>query len=497
MSSNLTACQTKELEVYTSSIVDFFEQNIGEIALPDYQRPYIWNQEKIEQLLQDWVEHFFVESNGNLKLNSDAPCYYLGTVLFHKEYDEKFHIIDGQQRITTLLIIDHAVNGNSSTLSKGKWNLNYNSRLSRANIKKNFLELSGFKYFKTISDHLAEIYRKLVLSVIITKSEDDAFTFFDSQNNRGVSLDAVDFLKSFHLRELKGKDKEQEIFVKKWDSSNAGQFLNHLFEIILWRSRNWKGRSLQFENKDLILHTFQKKTKKSTDHLIKLYSNVNNKRASLISFSAQKGMKLELDPLFVQVSPEEYPFTLRQPIQRGVGFFLYTEKYYHLFDMLFQKKANDIVNDVVGNLIIDYNLYFQNFFKLLVIMYYDRFKEEKLWAFMLWADYLLGAFRINQATIVEKTPIKILRDSKENLLDVIESSYDPDDVISFIREYTISGVKLEDIYNKPLDQYGSINGIRNNYRKTVLKYYMMENNTSELSNKYEWIFEKLKNAADV
>lgn len=482
----------KKIEVSTHTVSEFFQMDLGEVALPPYQRPYVWDRMKIEQLFQDLLEHFFTYSNKKYIFDENAPCYYLGSVLFHENINNgKSYIIDGQQRITTLLLLDRKVFKSSSILYQGKWNLNYNSRLSTAHIKKNFVELASYDHFNVIADYLSSIYDKLVFSYIITNSEDDAFTFFDSQNNRGVSLDAVDFLKSYHLRELKENEEEQKVFVRKWDSNNAGQGLNHLFEIVLWRSRNWKGSAIQFENKDLILEAFQKNTKHPNGAGIKLYANKNNVLANSLSFTARKGLKLELNPLFVQASPEEYPFALRQPIYKGVGFFLYVEKYYHLYNLLFQTNGNEYVIDITKFLIKDYNYYFQNFFKLLVVMYYDKFKDEQLYSFMLWTDYLLGAFRVNQATIVSQTAVKILRDYKQNLMDVIEAAYDPEDIIDFIKSYKISGNDLKLIYAKPFNEYGAENGIRNRYRKTVLNFYGIIDENSTLAEKNLWIVNKI------
>src|SRR5690606_579402 len=122
-----------------------------------------------------------------------------------------------------------------------------------ANIKTNYSYLKHSESLARIKEFVASILGKLIFTVIITNCEDEAFTFFDSQNNRGVSLGAVDFLKSYHLRELKDKIDIQTKFVKQWDSNNANQFLDELFSQTLWRSRNWKGKNIQFENKDLIL----------------------------------------------------------------------------------------------------------------------------------------------------------------------------------------------------------------------------------------------------
>lgn len=483
--------EDKDLKVYTEVIADFFENPIGDIRLPDYQRPYVWSGEKVEQLLQDWYEHFFTDDE---KYKDDAPFYYMGTVLFYKN-ETKFDVIDGQQRITTLLLIDQFLNETTSYLKQGKWDLNYNSLLSSANIKNNYKDLKYSEFIVKIRDYISAIFDKLIFTIIITNSEDDAFTFFDSQNNRGVSLGAVDFLKSYHLRELKDKLEIQTKFVKQWDSNNANQFLDLLFSQTLWRSRNWKGKNIQFENKDLILKNFQKDTHKDDDNdILKLYSNVNNRFASSLVYDEKKGILVNLAPLSMQLSPALYPFALRQPIQKGVGFFLYAEKYYALYELLFERKEVPEIIDVLQKLSKSFNSYFKSFFKLAIVIYYDKFKDEKIFDFALWLDFLLGSLRVNQATIVAQTPVKILRDASQNFFDVIELSYRPEEIFEFIRKLNMNGSKINDLYKKEVKDYGAENGVRNQYRKDNLVFYKLEksDDENELSNKKQWIYERLK-----
>lgn len=480
----------KELHVYTDTVSNFFENPLGAVGLPDYQRPYVWNTEKLEQLLADWYEHFFTAEE---KFKDDAPFYYMGTVLFYKN-ENSFDIIDGQQRITTLLLIDQFLAGSNSYLKLNKWDLNFNSLLSAANIKTNYSYLKQSQSLVKLKDFVASIFDKLIFTVIITNCEDEAFTFFDSQNNRGVSLGAVDFLKSYHLRELKDKIDIQTKFVKQWDSNNANQFLDELFSQTLWRSRNWKGKNIQFENKDLILKNFQKDTyKEDCNEQIKLYSNVNNRFASSLVYDAKNGIQVQINPLHMQLSPALYPFALRQPIQKGIGFFLYAEKYYALYDLLFEKHEIPEVIEVLNTLVRSFNSYLKSFFKLAVVIYYDKFKDEKIMEFALWLDFLLGSFRVRQATIVAQTPVKILRDANQNFFDVIELAYRPEEIFDFIRKFHVDGNNINSYYNKEVNEYGSENGVRNQYRKDNLQFYqILDNEEQKLTNKRQWIYARLK-----
>lgn len=469
------------LEVGTVCATDFFETNVS-VKLPDYQRPYVWNKEKLEQLLQDFRDHFF-NSDG---YNSNAPNYYLGCVLLYKKSEKEFEVIDGQQRITTLLILDHAWNESQSYLSQNKWNLEYSSMLSTAVIKHNF------KYLKEnvreeIKNNIDAIFSKLVFTVIKTNSEDEAFTFFDSQNNRGVSLSAVDFLKSYHLRELKGKEELQRIFAKQWDSNNKAQFLTELFDLILWRSRKWKGNKLSFENKDAILNAFQKRTiKEENNDFIRLYPNVFNALAYQLTYDSQSGVCVQPSILNLQTKASQYPFSIRQPIQKGIGFFLYTEKYFAIYNQLFVVKKFKPFTSVYLKLIERNSNYLKTFFKLASVVYYDKFKDHKLVEFGLWMDYLLGSYRLNQRTIVTQTVLKILKDNSQNLLDVIEMAYRPEEVFHFIRSITNVNHYDTDLTND------SENGVRKTYQKANFSFYEKDNNNN-LTSKKSWINEYLGN----
>lgn len=465
------------LEVGTVCATDFFETNVS-VKLPDYQRPYVWNVEKLKQLLKDFKDHFFYDGD----YNENAQPYYLGCVLLYQKSEEEFEIIDGQQRVTSLLILDYACNDIKSYLAQEKWNLEYSSMLSTAVIKHNFKYLSENVSLK-IKNHLNDIFSKLVFTVIKTNSEDEAFTFFDSQNSRGVSLSAVDFLKSYHLRELKGNEDLQRRFAKQWDSNNKGQFLTELFDFILWRSRSWKGKNLSFENKDAILKDFQKKTiKEQNNDIISLYPNVCNTLANQLTYDSQLGVCVQPNILNLQSTASQYPFSIRQPIQKGVGFFLYTEKYFAVYDQLFTDKKNETFIKVYNKLITQNSYYLKMFFKLTSVVYCDKFKDKKLQEFALWMDYLLGSYRIYQRTIVTQTVIKILRDNAQNLLDVIEMSYRPEDVFEFIRSITDKNHYNVDLTSDP------VYGVRNNYKNANLSFYKKEEN-SKLIAKEKWIYE--------
>ncbi len=475
------------ISVGTVYVKDLFNSN-ETITLPDFQRPYVWTTEKMEQLLTDLKDHFFNDSSKSI---SESPDYYLGTILLFANKNGNYEIIDGQQRISTLLLIDKAWNTDNSYLNHNKWNLEYNSLISASALKNNYQYLRN-NSTRLQQEDVSEIFKKLVFTVVITHSEDEAFTFFDSQNNRGVPLGAVDFLKSYHLRELKGNEALQAIFSKQWDKNNTNQFLSTLFNLILWRSRVWRGKNLYYEYKDAILNEFQKKTiKEQENDTIRLYPNVFNTLSQHLTFSAENGICVIPKTLNLQTKQDDYPFAIRQPIQKGIGFFLFTEKYYAIYELLFQSKKYPEFEKVYNELFKNNSYYLNTFFKLASIMYYDKFKDYKLVHFAVWLDYLLGSYRLTQHYIVAQTVIKLLRDKEQNLLDVIEMAYRPDDIFLFIQKITDN-----ESYNKTQEEkdIGKKYSVRYNYFKANVEFYKNEFDEKKhycLINKKTWINEYL------
>lgn len=68
--------------------------------IPIYQRNYAWGKNEIEQLIID-ISDFCNE-------NKKEKSYYLGTLVTNLN-DNKYEVIDGQQRMTTLYILVNAL----------------------------------------------------------------------------------------------------------------------------------------------------------------------------------------------------------------------------------------------------------------------------------------------------------------------------------------------------------------------------------------------------
>ena len=63
--------------------------------IPRFQRPYSWQKEEVEELLND-----IIENNDN---------YFIGSIVTYKSNGDFKGIVDGQQRLTTLILVLTAI----------------------------------------------------------------------------------------------------------------------------------------------------------------------------------------------------------------------------------------------------------------------------------------------------------------------------------------------------------------------------------------------------
>ena len=168
------------------------------LIIPEYQRPYVWTEREINKLLFQFSEH--------IERKDDKPHFYLGSIVLHKDGND-YNIIDGQQRITTLQILDLIKNNRSDPIT-------YNNPTSLKHIKENY------QYFKLKEQELKLIDFSLInVTLVITNNEDMAYNFFETLNTGGKRLRGTDILKAHHLRCIKEND-ERNSYALKWGKKN-------------------------------------------------------------------------------------------------------------------------------------------------------------------------------------------------------------------------------------------------------------------------------------
>src|ERR1700704_1859226 len=92
------------IESQNLKLVDVFR---AFYTVPNYQREFVWTEEEVEQLLGD------IRSEHVDGANSE---YFIGSIVVCPGMGERFDLIDGQQRMTTLFVTICALRDRLETL---------------------------------------------------------------------------------------------------------------------------------------------------------------------------------------------------------------------------------------------------------------------------------------------------------------------------------------------------------------------------------------------
>lgn len=99
-----------QIEVKHPTVEEVFKESFYEI--PAFQREYVWKTEQVNSLLNDALDALF-DDNGS----PTSGEYFIGSIVAYLDADGVFQLIDGQQRITTLFIALCAVRDARRALS--------------------------------------------------------------------------------------------------------------------------------------------------------------------------------------------------------------------------------------------------------------------------------------------------------------------------------------------------------------------------------------------
>lgn len=217
-----------------------------------FQREYSWKKENIEQLLYDLTTAFFDDYRSTHVIQDVANynTYFMGSLVLSDKNGNN-SIIDGQQRITslTLLLIYlyHATEKSMSSqlesliYSDSYGNKSFNIQVpereaclkalfeegtytpkdeddeSTKNMALMYEEIDDcfpaeqFANSDTLKAFVYWIIGKIILVKITAMSENNAYTIFETMNNRGVSLTSSDMLKGFLLSKFSNDAKRKSV----------------------------------------------------------------------------------------------------------------------------------------------------------------------------------------------------------------------------------------------------------------------------------------------
>ncbi|GAA6871476.1 DUF262 domain-containing protein [Helicobacter pylori] len=229
-----------------STVNDFFALTGTIFSIPVYQRNYTWEEENCEKLLQDIVS-----------ISQNKKTHFMGSITYilHLIDDEKslrqlqeFVIIDGQQRVTTIMLLLKAIetkiqNEGIKKEIDGLLNLS-GQRLRLKPIKSDkeafdlvmqnrSHELQGashirnnYKFFtKELESYISkgyrieEIYgaflRLKIVAIGLELGEDDPQVVFESINATGVQLKGLDLIRNY-LMMGENSDRQKHLYDTYW-----------------------------------------------------------------------------------------------------------------------------------------------------------------------------------------------------------------------------------------------------------------------------------------
>ena len=252
-----------KLNVDQKTIFDLFLDKKADFLIPDYQRPYAWGEEQCQTLWDDIFLFSFPDNN--YEAFDDNEEYFLGSIVTFKNEKGKSEVIDGQQRLTTLMLILRAfydkfsnMQDKNSILTRDRiekciWKtdtfgtadkntLKIDSEVATDNDKEEFLELlrtgivkpgSKSQYVlnyqfiqKKIDDFLqafpsffpylpARILGNCILLPIEAESQDTALRIFSTLNDRGLPLSDADIFKAQFYKYYTSLNRKDD-FIGDW-----------------------------------------------------------------------------------------------------------------------------------------------------------------------------------------------------------------------------------------------------------------------------------------
>lgn len=404
--------------------------------IPEYQRPYVWDTDQVNELLDDVMQ---------ARNSNPESQYFLGSMVLRKKNKEdgttkyeEYDLLDGQQRLTTLFLItavirdltkdetlidtcnktiyqkenkydsiperlrivfdirkqvrefiDEFVKTPNGTTKEAELTQKINNAEednSIKNMSKAILTIRGF----FANNHIDEFFpylRSNVLMIYVAAEElEDAFRMFTVMNSRGVKLRNSDILKAENLGRIKDNTKRME-WAKNWEETETyfgedfDNFLSHLRTILV---KQKAAVSLLKEFEDNIYNP------KSYDRNTKTYTN--------------------LTPL----------------LQKGEDTFKFIDKYKKHYDQLFDQENYDLTNsfEIYNTLLMMQKGFEADYWIAPLLRFYDKFKTNKLLEFIKQLDN-----RFANDWLVGKTPT-IRIENINAIIQAIDDATTVDEVIN-------------------------------------------------------------------
>lgn len=400
MGSETCTSQT-EVRLSSMTLSELFAQPL---RIPPYQRDYAWQPTHVMDLLNDILA----------RSSRPQAAYLMGTVILHEERTEAgahvLDVVDGQQRLVTLTILLQQIGAPSDSLPllRGEF-----SGVSASRIRKTLDTIRSFLQGKTGAGEQLRTFLDtrrspgdastepggLLFSVLTMSGDhalDRAYTFFDSVNSKGMPLTDFDLLKAHHLMFI---PPAQETLATRHNDSWQLRDDTHaqVFSLVLRRLRMWNrglARDPRGERPDYAEfcsvvepeeasngeHTFNRYMQPAA---FRSWRRVNDQVVLSMDYPSPEGEAL-------------LPTEVTQTIEGGDAFFIYAERYHRLHERLYSAAGQAASTDIAFvRGLADHmdNSYLRNAFQAVMLLYFDKFGEERLIEAAVLVERLVSAYR--------------------------------------------------------------------------------------------------------
>ena len=215
-----------------------------------YQREYAWQERQVRELIDDLTGKFldFYEDGHARHEVEGYGHYFLGSIVISHKRNQRF-IVDGQQRLTTLTLLlihlHHLQAGRaarvevknlifSEKFGRKSFNLDVPDRAvvmealyagapfdpngeneSVRNIAQRYADIAGHMPEELAGPALPYFVDWLLENVHLVEieaySDDDAYTIFETMNDRGLSLSLPEMLKGYVLANITHEDDQRAV----------------------------------------------------------------------------------------------------------------------------------------------------------------------------------------------------------------------------------------------------------------------------------------------
>lgn len=319
-----------KLNIEQRNIKSLFSDKNSKFLIPDYQRPYAWTETECQTLWSDIFAFAFPDDDFN-NFDHVNDVYFLGPIVMFKNDLGNLEIIDGQQRLTTLMLLLRAFYAKCEymrdvhTIETGKaiqqciWisdefgtpdknALKINSEVATDEEKEEFKDILingqaeenakskyavNYRFFqKKIADFInkyptffaympTRILNNCVLLPIEAENQDTALRIFSTLNDRGMPLSDADIFKA-QFYKYYSKQNKKHWFISEWKTLEAlckdifrpisGTPMDELFTRYMYYERALQGiKSSTTES----LRKFYEKNAYSMLQQEKTFSNIN------------------------------------------------------------------------------------------------------------------------------------------------------------------------------------------------------------------------------